>query len=334
MMRSLPTSRVVHAMTRLALFVALAACTGVQSNPIVDAAPDAPPDMPDTPPDNKLPHRYIMSTQVVPTTQTQARDNGLDLDGDSQVDNQLGAVMAALEGQGFDVAAPATRAVDHGDTLMLIDFESDGFQSGAATFTLFAGTNPRPPACQNGSDPVCRHHLDGHGVFDVATGAPRDTPLSGTMVNGRITTAAGDANRLHLQVALATTAPFVVPLLAARVTVTGPSEAGITSGVVAGGVAKSDIDGILLPAWQQSFNTLVQQGCNGAPPTCSCPAGSQAKVLHDLFDTTPNDCSISLSELANNSLVKSLLAPDLTIGGQQAISLGIGFSAVQATYTP
>jgi len=338
MMRSSPTSRVLSgAMTRLALlFLALAACTGVHSNPgQQDAAPDmpgsdAPPDMPDP----KTPHHYIMASQNVPTTQIEARDNGLDLNGDDQVDNQLGAVMATFTGQGFDVAGFATRAVDHGDTLMLIDFESDGFQSGASTFTLFAGTNPRPPACEGGSDTVCRHHLDGAGLFDVVAGAPRDTPLAGAMVNGRVTTDAGDANRLHLQVALATTAPFVMPLLGARVRVTGPSDGGITSGVVAGGLAKSDINGILLPAWQQSMTTIMQQGCTGTPPTCGCPAGSQAKVLHDLFDTTPNDCAISLSELQSNSLIQSLLAPDVTIDGQQAVSVGIGFTAVSGTFTP
>lgn len=336
-MRSSPTSRVLSgAMTRLAVFLAVAACNGVHSNP---GQIDAPPDMPgsDAPvdmPDLKTPHHYIMASQVIPTTQVEARDNGLDLNGDSQVDNQLGAVMATFTTQGFDVAGLATRAVDHGDTLMLIDFESDGFQSGAATFALLAGANPRPPACEGGSDTVCRHHLDGSGLFDVAGGAPRDTPLAGAMVNGRITTDAGDANRLHLQVALATTAPFMMPLLGARVRVTGPSPGGITAGVVAGGLAKTDIDGILLPAWQQSMDALVQAGCNGAPPTCSCPAGSQAKVLHDLFDTTPNDCAISLSELKNNSLIQSLLAPDLTIDGQQAVSLGIGFTAVSATFTP
>jgi len=181
---------------------------------------------------------------------------------------------------------------------------------------------------------VCRHHLDGAGLFDVANGAPRDTPLAGSMVNGRITTDAGDANTLHLQVAFGTTAPFIMPLHAARVTVTGPSPGGITAGVIAGGLAKIDIDGILLPAWQQSMDAIIQQACTGAPPSCGCPAGSQAKTLHDLFDTNPNDCSVSLSELQNNSLIQSLLAPDLTIGGQQAVSVGIGFTAVSATFTP
>jgi len=33
-------------------------------------------------------------------------------------------------------------------------------------------------------------------------------------------------------------------------------------------------------------------------------------------------------------LLKSLLAPDVTVEGQMALSLGIGFTAVPGTFTP
>ena len=42
--------------------------------------------------------------------------------------------------------------------------------------------------------------------------------------------------------------------------------------------------------------------------------------------------AISLAEIKNNSLIQSLLAPDVTINGQDALSFGIGFDAVPAGF--
>ena len=51
------------------------------------------------------------------------------------------------------------------------------------------------------------------------------------------------------------------------------------------------------------------------------------------FDTTP-DCNVTVTELQNNSLIQSLFAPDVTVEGQQALSFGFAFTAVDATFTP
>ncbi len=39
-----------------------------------------------------------------------------------------------------------------------------------------------------------------------------------------------------------------------------------------------------------------------------------------------------MDEVANNTLVKSLLKTDVTLNGVKAISLGIGFTGVKATF--
>jgi len=322
---------------RVALFALLAACGGVATNP--NGQPDAPPDMPspDMPPDMPAPlpaHHYIMDKQVVPLFQQQAKDLGLDIDGDNQPDNQLGAVAATLAGQGFDIDGTAKGTVDRGATLMLVELGSDGFTAGRATFTLFTGANPQPPACNGGGDTVCRRHLDGNGAFDVAATSAHDTPLAGTLAGGELLTERDDAARLHLQVSLGTADPVTLTLLGARAKISGASDAKVTNGIVGGGVPKTDIDTFLLPAWQKTVDARVKQACTGTPPTCGCPANSQEKTLHDLFDTAPNDCTISLFEIQNNSLVQSLLAPDLTIEGQQSVSLGIGFTAIRGAFTP
>jgi hypothetical protein len=275
-------------------------------------------------------HRYVIDKHALPTNNAQARDLGLDVNGDSTVDNRLGMVLATFASQGFDPQGPADQAVNRGDILTLVDLGSAGFTSGPATFTLYSGDNAQPAPCLNAGDTVCRRHLAGTGTFDVAATSARDTPLTGTLVAGELVTGTG---LLHVELSLATT-PMTFELLAARVKLTGPTDTALASGVIAGAIKQSDIDTALIPAWAVSFDATMNADCPGAPPTCGCASGSQGKSYHDLFDTSPNDCTITATELRNNSLIMSLLAPDVTIGGQQALSVGIGFTATKATFTP
>ena len=50
-----------------------------------------------------------------------------------------------------------------------------------------------------------------------------------------------------------------------------------------------------------------------------------------LFDAD-DDCAISVAEVASNSVIASLLAPDVTVEGEMALSLGFGTSAVRAQF--
>jgi hypothetical protein len=320
---------------RLITVAALAACTGVKSNPNPGTPADAPPDhnRVDAPPDAPIlltQHHYIIDTQTLAATNDQARQQGLDLDNSGTVDNQLGRVMATLSQMGFGVQAPLDTAVDRGDILMLIDFEANGFLTSPARFTLFSGADPVPSPCNGAGDTTCRHHLGGNGSFAIAPGSPRDTELAGQMTNGTAITAAGTGH-LHFQTVLLTAAPVTLDLIGARVKVTDPSATGIMTGIIAGGVSMTDVNTVLLPAWQQTFDAAMKADCPGAPPTCGCSANSTGKTLNSLFDAN-HDCTISLAELTNNSLVQSLVAPDVTLDGQQALSLGVAFAAVSATF--
>ncbi|HEU0032900.1 MAG TPA: hypothetical protein VFQ53_19845 [Kofleriaceae bacterium] len=313
--------------------LALMGCDGVSKNPVdIDAAIDSPIDSPDDGAIQLTAHRYIIDKQLIPTNNTQARDFGLDLDGDAVVDNQLGMVMGTLAGQGFEVQTPVATSVDRGEILLLAELGANGFVSGPVSFTLFSGADPQPPPCNGAGDTICRHHLAGTGSFTVAAGSAHDMPLTGALVGGIATTDVGSG---HLQLVTNLGGGRVVlNLLGARAKLSAISDATVANGVIAGAVTRTEIDTKLLPAWQMSFDAAVARDCPGAAPTCSCISGSQGQTLQQLFDTTPRDCSISLTELMNNSLIQSLLAPDVTIDGQQALSLGIGVTAVKAAFTP
>jgi len=121
--------------------------------------PDAPPGF----------FYYVIDHEHVPTSNTEARMYGLDLDGDGTVNNQLGMVLATFSGMGFDIQGTTTKAIDTGSILMLGDlYALDFTNTTGSTFTMFDGANPSPAPCSSSSDTVCRHHLTGSGIFDVA----------------------------------------------------------------------------------------------------------------------------------------------------------------------
>jgi hypothetical protein len=304
---------------------------GIHEIPI-DAPPDAAADAPPLP---VGPHyHFVIDHEYVPTNNTQAHAYGLDIDGDGAVDNQLGMVLGTLSSMGLDAQGATNSAVDDGSILMLADVQTTDFTNATNTgFTTYYGADPMPAPC-NTSDTVCRHHLTGTGRFDLASTSPRDDELVGPVVAGAFVLGPG-----HLGVQLGFipgAPPLPLALIGARVRVFGVTATGITSGVLAGAVTTTDITNKAIPALQQGFIPVIAHDCTmlSSPPTCGCADGTQGKTLLSLFDTAPQDCAISVDELKNNSIVQSLLAPDVTIEGQMALSFGVGITAVAATYTP
>ncbi|HWO22063.1 MAG TPA: hypothetical protein VNO30_25045 [Kofleriaceae bacterium] len=310
---------------------AAAACGNVSENPGPDAPapPDAPPDAPPA-----VVHRWVIDNQLVPMNNNQAREYGLDLNGDQVIDNQLGLVIATLSGQGFDIQAATSTAVARGSILMLAEAQLGGSAPTAAMFTMYTGANPRPAPCNSPTDTTCRRHLGGTGMFDLAPGSARDLPLGGTILSNTLTAGPG-----HLQVALlfgfGGAAPVVLDLIGAHVRLQLVSANAVGQSVIAGAISQSQVDTRLLPAIHQTASAVEMADCPGtAPPDCGCAIGSDGKTYLGLFDTMPKDCVITLDEIRNNSLIKSLLAPDMLIEGQAALSVGFAVTAVKATFTP
>jgi hypothetical protein len=299
----------------------------------VTAVPDAPPI--DMPPDMFLgAHRhYVVDHQTVPVNNTEARANTLDLNGDATPDNQLGGVFAALAGQGFDFTTPTSTAVDRGTIIVLVDLQApDLATAAAAVMTTYLGANPQPPACNGPTDGTCRHHLDGTATFALSPASPHEPPLAGAISGGVYT---GGPGKLPVQIA-----PFgptmQLELVGARAKLADLTDTTIATGIIAGGIRQSDIDTTFIPQAAADFEAIVQRDCpnsGGVPPDCGCAAGAQGKTLLSIFDASPQDCRITEDEVRTSSLIQSLLAPDLTIEGQPALSFGFGFTAVRGEFT-
>ena len=129
--------------------------------------------------------------------------------------------------------------------------------------------------------------------------------------------------------------PIKLSLLAPHVKLASVTEGAIASIIVGGAISQTEVDTKLIPGMREGLEAAVMQDCTmlSNPPTCGCPESSSAKTYIGLFDTN-NNCDISVDELRNNSLIQSLLAPDLSINGVAGLSIGFGATAVHAAFSP
>ncbi|HTL37747.1 MAG TPA: hypothetical protein VL326_31665 [Kofleriaceae bacterium] len=283
-------------------------------------------------------YHYVANKVFVPTTNTQAREYGLDLNKDGTVDNQLGMVLSTLGSMGFDIQTTIDTAVKEGSIILLADFQTKDFtNTTAAGVQIFLGdkATAMPAPCSSTTDMVCAHHLDGTGMFTISASSPTNAALGGKIVNGTFNGGPGD---LSLQIALGGTQAIQLDLIGARAKGSGITDSQIgtasSGGIVFGGaITKDDIDNKVIPAIQTQLVPIITRDCPTATaPTCVCTAETTGKTILGLFDAN-DDCMVTVDEIKTNSLIVSLLSPDVTINGKMALSLGIKATAVKATYT-
>lgn len=78
---------------------------------------------------------------------------------------------------------------------------------------------------------------------------------------------------------------------------------------------------------------LLSAQCSMSGGVCICPSGSGAETIQSMFDTD-GDCHITVDEVRNNNIIKAFLKGDVTLAdGTRALSVGVGFHAVHASFT-
>jgi hypothetical protein len=123
----------------------------------------------------------------------------------------------------------------------------------------------------------------------------------------------------------------------------------MTGGKLGGAITEEALNDDILPALHTILGDTIAEDCTATSAPC-CADGSTGQLLIDLFDESePQDCMVTLEELKNNSLISSLLAPDVDLfngepvqanfdprqdGVKDSLSLGIGFEAVGGVFTP
>lgn len=305
----------------LSLAVVLAACSGEG---------DAPPKEPETP--ALVPHHYVVSEASFPADSVQARQLGLDLNADGQVDNRMGQLLAALAARGVGLQGAQSAALSHGTSIVLLDLELESFVYGAGALSLTEGdpASATPPACTSAEDAQCGAHLQGTGSFKPAAWSAPPPALAGSVASGTFT---GGPGGLSFPLVLGLDDALPMELQGARVQVSGMSEAGLESVITAGAMTKRDVDTLLVPALVKELAWVVMRDCvGGSPPGCGCLADSAGKALLGQFEVAPADCTVTQAELASNAVTGPLLEPDLTVAGQPALSFGMKLKAVKASF--
>jgi hypothetical protein len=286
--------------------------------------------------------QYVIDHIVVPQTNAAAQQLGCDINGDGQIDNQLGKVFAALRQASptIDFQAAEDGAFTRGDVIQLYDIE---YQP-VLTMTQVAGLRALLGAHDASDGLSAPAFYMGQGHFTVTTDA-------GGM-GGVITSAAGafGPNDAILQLVMfSSDTPMNLPLEQAVITGTF-APTSIQTGKLCGGIDGQYIVSIIIPHIADLFSDIVKQG------------GSTANTIKSIFDTdhscdTDTACTpqaagpchcISPTEVQNNTIVRSLLSPDLDLNPNEtnpfatdpndptypfdALSIGVGFTANHATF--
>ncbi|MBE7448883.1 MAG: hypothetical protein HS111_08310 [Kofleriaceae bacterium] len=284
-------------------------------------------------------HTFVASSLRLPTNANEATMLGLDIDGkpNDGVDNQLGMVLGSIGALApdLDLQGSVDEQIDDGSIILLANLKArDLTNASGVGFYVYLGTDASPMPCQDENDTVCRRHLDGSGSFSIDPGGPTDASLAGRIVAGKYT---GGPGTVNLQISLGAGVPIDLPLQRARAELTGVSATGWTTGKIGGAISQTDINTNIIPAIANTVRTSFDETCDvgGTPPNCGCQAGETGETLRGLFDKTPADCMISDQEVQD--VVSGFLTPDIDLNGDgtnDALSLGIGVSAVAATFTP
>jgi hypothetical protein len=286
-------------------------------------------DEPSLPPEGAH-FQYVVSDLRIPATNTEARMFSLDLNGDKTVDNDMGQIFAALNSMGLGVAGTADEALARGGLIMLADLQTTNFEDTASTgLTMYLGGEPSPAPCLDPADlATCGQHLQGSGQFSVADAPASD--LAVAPIKNAVFTAS--MSRLPVEIVLDPTSPTRLDLHGAKVrwTAIAPDHA---SAILAGGITKADVDGVVIPEAASQLDRVVVEGCHPGTTVgeCICNEGARGISLLTYFDDN-DDCRISSAELAASNIARALLAPDITVGGEALTSFGVAVELVAATF--
>ncbi len=258
-----------------------------------------------------------------------------DLDDDGDEDDALGRIARSLStASGLDLQGGIDAAIAGGETVFLIEVAShdDSFESDEnATVTISRAVQQASP------------NLTGGGTFTVDTATPPFT-VTGEIVNHvfRSDAPSGAPQPLDFAIAFGGGDDIVeVPIIAVHVTMTIDTGAQrLTAGKLAGAVLADELDTAVMPVLAAQYNAAI----------AADPTDSSTLVILNLFDTGGCDGGIAdnsvieLCEVQNNSLLDTVFAPDVDVvdasgnvapkanGPKDSMSLGVGFSAVAATF--
>ncbi len=261
--------------------------------------------------------KYVVTGLVLPSGGSSARDLGCDLDGDGDADNALGQILGTVAGQAG--ANPQT-------------FVDQAFQQGLVTILAEAVSRTNLSDAPSGQAGM-RAGVGSRNGNTLRLDGP-SAKLAGAIAGG-----VGNFGPADLTIAVPLgAAPLELTLLAAQARDVRLSAAGIQSGKMCGAISEAELNAKVLPEFAKLLNQALATGGNGATTLCSlfdtdrsCAASADACAMFSAAAPPPAGC-ISAAEVTDNAVVRQVVRPDVTVGGQRALSLGVGFAATSAMF--
>ena len=280
----------------------------------------------------------------------------VDFDGDGKLENQFKNLISVISLAGLDVQGVIDAGIAAGDGIELVSFTTTDTTNSTCVGVEAISAQPH----MTGAPPP---RFDGTDVFFPST--PTGAQLTGQLQGGKLATTApplqSAATEQSLQVRLNVGGGgLVLNLRGVHVEGTVSKIGGvwrIQSGVLHGVISKTDIEGTIIPAFADLLTQTIHNDTIAGVP------GDTAKAIIGLFEQKTGAASIAKCMVAANccrvspatcfivpaevsdSAIGGVLAPDVEVldgsdhwapkpGGKNvnAMSFGIGFSAVTASY--
>lgn len=292
-------------------------------------------------------HDVIVSELFLPTNSTEAAENGVDMDGDGEIDNRLGGRVTLLTANGFDedINFLINEEIAAGRLLLLGRMQESGNSDGIVTVAFFRGQIHDATPVFEGNDSVAIHPDSDTNLY--LCGMWADPDLETSPANMPYTHPYPGLEQLSLTLSAAQIRTVTDPenVYFGTSTVT---EAGWSDVMVGGGLSEDEIQHKLIPFLTTYIEDVMTRDATAAEtiadlfdgncvvseiPGCESVVQGQGEC-----DNTLDPPVITETELRCNALLNSALAPDVDSDGDGEFDLlSLGFriiSAVPVTIVP
>jgi hypothetical protein len=274
--------------------------------------------------------QLVIDALDAPITGTERETNSFDVDRDGRWDNIVfNAISALITAEpAFDLQPTVDASLASGKVLQLIEAE---LGAGCAMTMLYEGEDRDMPV--NSTD-----NFSGEESFRVV--GNRRGRMAGDRTGNLVSAKPGGQAELRLPL-FRGGAPIELPLIEAQVRYR-ITEDGAIEGAIGGAIRSDVVDGLVIPSFAASLQAVVARDCSGTFPDC-CPPDTDGQTMLGVFDAN-DDCAIDLAEVRGQQFVTTIFAPDVDLydgprlapgdgdGIKDAVSIGIGFTAVNAFF--
>lgn len=265
-------------------------------------------------------YQFITNKLLLPTTRSLTQEFGLNIDEDDgqNTDNKFGDLLTLLTSVAPELEVQSTldQAVDNGQLVTLHMVKADDFLNDPSVlWSVYLGQRTQDAPVFDGSDQL---------TLDSAT--PLDSPIVGSLTNGRFTGGPGAARIRMLLLGQQVEVDLIGVRLEADISTTG-----CVNGKLGGGITVEEFRNRLLPAIADGLNQVIAANNSAATP------------ILQAFDSN-KDKVITVEELEKNPVLMIAVSPDLDLldasntfnpgqdGVKDSYSIGLGFACVPADF--